>query len=459
MPDLLHILLNGAVGGKPAAVCHIKEAHLCPAFSVSVGFVYPLLGLDIGAEICQDEVAVGAVAVTVTGEEGVVDVFEQVPVLTEGSVHQLGQDLADLAVIVEDRHGIVTAVLLIGCDFVRCQAEDEFILRPCFLNDLHIGTVHGSDEGASVHHHLLTAGSRCLETRTGNLFGQIGSGKDHFSIGHAVVFNENDFDLPLDGRVVIDHVRHGIDQLDGQFRYIVCLGCLSSDDKGPGKEVSVFRMLPDPVIAVDDVEDKENRTFVLVYPLHLHIIDGVRVNLQTVFVQNIFCQTNLVEVFDLHKLLQGLFIIRVNSHSFDPGEIRYPGWADIAGDPPGQNPVSFQKKAAVSHTVGLIIELVRHDLIEVAEEPGLEDRRMKLGNTVHGEGGNKAEIGHPDLVVMDDPHPVRPVEITGEHHIDVSDEAPVDLHDDLVDTRQQTGEDMGRPPLECFCEDSVVSHS
>ena len=356
----------------------------------------------------------------------------------------------------EDRHGIVTAVLLIVCDLVCGQAEDELIFGPCFLHNLHVGAVHGCDQGASVHHHLLTACAGRFETCAAELFRQIGRRKDHFSIGHPIVFDEDDLDPPFDGRVVIDHLCYGIDQFDDPFCHIVSFGRLAPDDKGPGKKASVLRVLPDPVIAVNDVEDKEHGPLELVNSLDLNVIDGVRVNFHAVFCQNIFCQTDFVAVSDLHELHPGFLIICVSSHFPDPGEIRDPVRADMPCDPTGQQAVPLQKKAAVSDSVRFVAELVRHDLIKVAEESGLQDFRMDLRNTVHGEGGDKAEVSHPDLLVMDDPHSVHPVGIKGIHFLYFIGEAKVNLLDDLVNPGQKTGENRDRPPLHCFAEDSMV---
>ena len=58
MPDLIHILLDGSVGGKLARACHIEDSALSPVVFVAVSGFYSLLCLCIGLEVLEDEVGV-----------------------------------------------------------------------------------------------------------------------------------------------------------------------------------------------------------------------------------------------------------------------------------------------------------------------------------------------------------------------------------------------------------------
>ena len=56
---------------------------------------------------------------------------------------------------------------------------------------------------------------------------------------------------------------------------------------------------------------------VLVQTLYLNIVHGARVDINAVMLFNIFCQTNLVLVLDVHKFLLAFFIGSVNLQLFN----------------------------------------------------------------------------------------------------------------------------------------------
>ena len=55
MPNLIHILLDGAVRGELAARGRVHNSLLRPALFILVGFLHTLVSLRIGAEILQDK--------------------------------------------------------------------------------------------------------------------------------------------------------------------------------------------------------------------------------------------------------------------------------------------------------------------------------------------------------------------------------------------------------------------
>ena len=58
MPDLIHILLDGSVGGKLARASHVQDRALSPVVFVAVSGFYSLLCLCVGLEVLEDEVGV-----------------------------------------------------------------------------------------------------------------------------------------------------------------------------------------------------------------------------------------------------------------------------------------------------------------------------------------------------------------------------------------------------------------
>ena len=83
--------------------------------------------------------------------------------------------------------------------------------------------------------------------------------------------------------------------------------------------------------------------------------------------------------------------------------------------------------------------------MEVTEKPVFENICVQFRNTVHTGRGNKAEICHPDLAVVDNRHPAHPVGIMG-----------ISLLDDLVDPGKDYGKDGSRPRFYRFTHDSMI---
>ena len=71
-------------------------------------------------------------------------------------------------------------------------------------------------------------------------------------------------------------------------------------------------MCLDLVVQIDHMQDVKKLTFVLMKSLNLDIEDRVRVNLNTIVLQDIFCKTLFVLELDGHELLKSLLIVCVN---------------------------------------------------------------------------------------------------------------------------------------------------
>ena len=65
------------------------------------------------------------------------------------------------------------------------------------------------------------------------------------------------------------------------------------------------------IIQIHNVQNIEKLTLILVKTLHLHVKNRARIHLNAVVFFDIFCETHLVAVFDIHKFLLRLLIVRV----------------------------------------------------------------------------------------------------------------------------------------------------
>ena len=58
VPDLIHILLDGTIGGELAGACHLEDGALCPACLVQILHLHSLLRIRVGLEVLEDEVCI-----------------------------------------------------------------------------------------------------------------------------------------------------------------------------------------------------------------------------------------------------------------------------------------------------------------------------------------------------------------------------------------------------------------
>lgn len=70
-PDFFCVFRDGAVGGEVAHAGDVEDRHSGPAFGVVIGLGDPVLGVDVGAIICEQEEGVVVEEVVDYGAEEV----------------------------------------------------------------------------------------------------------------------------------------------------------------------------------------------------------------------------------------------------------------------------------------------------------------------------------------------------------------------------------------------------
>ena len=116
----------------------------------------------------------------------------------------------------------------------------------------------------------------------------------------------------------------------------------------------------------------------------------------------------------------------------------------------------MEQETALRDAVGLIVELLGRELVEVAKCLLLQNLGVNLCDTVDREGCRAGHECHAHLAVVNDGHAVFSRLIARELVLDSEQEATVNLLDNLVDTRKQAGEELNGPLLECLGHDGVV---
>ena len=72
------------------------------------------------------------------------------------------------------------------------------------------------------------------------------------------------------------------------------------------------------------MQDVQQLALIFMQSLDLHIENRTGVYLNTVVLQNVFCQTHFVLILDIHELLLCLFIIRIDFQLIDLRQIGDP---------------------------------------------------------------------------------------------------------------------------------------
>ena len=216
------------------------------------------------------------------------------------SIHQLRHDLCQARISLHlVRRAVAAIAAVVFCLFCG-QAKDLHVLFAHALQDLHVGAVQGAQRNGAVHHELHVACAACLFAGGRDLLGDIGSRVDELRVADAEVFYKDHLDLAADHRVVIDQVRHGVDQVDDFLGKVIALRRLACKDKGVRADIQI-RLLAQAVVQIHDLKHVQKLSLVGVDPLHLNIKHRIGIHVDADFLLNISSQAQLVLPFHLAK--------------------------------------------------------------------------------------------------------------------------------------------------------------
>ena len=204
------------------------------------------------------------------------------------------------------------------------------------------------------------------------------------------------------------------------------------------------------------MENVHELALVFVQALDLNIEDGARVHDNAVVLENVIREAHLVLVLDVHVLLAAPLIVHIDAELLHLGEVRDPLIADALRNPVGEQRVRVEQETALRDAVGLVVEFLGRELVEVAERLLLKNFGVNLRDTVDREGCRAGHERHAHLAVVDNCHAVFSRLIARELVLDSEQEATVNLLDNLINTRKQAGEELNGPLLECLGHDGVV---
>ena len=185
------------------------------------------------------------------------------------------------------------------------------------------------------------------------------------------------------------------------------------------------------------MQDVKQLTLIFMQSLNLYIKDGTGIHLNAVVLQNIFRKTYLVLVLNIHKFLLCLLIIRIYLQFVDLRKVCDPVTAHMCGYPVCKKRVPMKKETSLGDAVCLIIELLRHHLIEILQLLFLQNFCMQSCNTVYRITGCNCQMSHLYLSIIDDCHFADLILVAGIHFLYLYDKSAVDLFNDLINSGKQ----------------------
>ena len=144
------------------------------------------------------------------------------------------------------------------------------------LQHFDIRPVQRADGQRTVKGKLHVTGAGRFRPRRGDLLREIGRRNDQLREADAVVRNEHHLQLVADIRIVVDHLRHIVDEVNDVLRHVVGGRRLTGKDLHTRHPLR-RRIGLDAVVVRNDVQHVHQLALVLVNTLDLHVEQRFRV--------------------------------------------------------------------------------------------------------------------------------------------------------------------------------------
>ena len=190
--------------------------------------------------------------------------------------------------------------------------------------------------------------------------------------------------------------------------------------------------------------------------LYLNIEDGVGIDDQTGLGLNVGSQVLLVGALGGTHGFQELGVVLKLLELLQLKGVLQPAVANGLGHEFGIGGVGLGKEATVRDAVGLVVELLGRQGVEVLEHDVLDDVGVDLGHAVDAVAADHGQVGHANLAVPQDSglaQALLPALLRG---VEGLVPTAADLVDDLVHAGEELGERADGPLLQSLGQDSVV---
>ena len=140
-------------------------------------------------------------------------------------------------------------------------------------------------------------------------------------------------------------------------------------------------------------------------------------------------------------------------------EVGDPALADCAGNQPRQARIAEHHPASRRHAIGLVLEFLGPQLVEIAQHVGLQQLRVQRRHAIDGMAAHAGQVRHAHIALaalVDQRHARQALLIAQEADAHGVEEARIDLVDDLQVSRQHAAEQVQRPALQRLGQQRVV---
>ena len=243
--------------------------------------------------------------------------------------------------------------------------------------NFNIRAIVSTESKRTVEHQLHIARTRSLCSRERNLLGNFSGGHKQLGERYAVILEEDNLKLLAENRVVLELLADAPNHLDNLLCDIVAGRSLCRENIGFRNKRCV-RVLLEEVVVRDNVHRVELLALVLVQTLNLYIKNAVNIQLCARRFLNVLRETLLVFTLDFAESLENRSVVCENLELDELGSVLLEALADALGEQVGKSLVALEQPAAVSDTVGDVLELI--GLVEslLTENVVLDNLAVKL---------------------------------------------------------------------------------
>ena len=175
-----------------------------------------------------------------------------------------------------------------------------------------------------------------------------------------------------------------------------------------------------------------------------------RIDIDTIMLFDIFGQTQLILILDLLEFLAALESSASGARPFSM-QIRDPFvCTKLICYPLCQQRIRMKQETSLCDTICLVVELLRHHLIEIMQFSFFQNLCMQSGYTIDREACNDRHIRHTYLTFIEDRHIADLIILVRILLFNLDQETTVNLFHDLINSRQQTHKQVNRPFLKGF---------
>ena len=246
--------------------------------------------------------------------------------------------------------------------------------------------------------YLHIARTRSFSPGCGNMFTDVACRNDDLGLADIVILQEDDLEKIANLLISIDDLADLVDEMDDGLRHPVPWRRLATKDTYArlGFLTLLWRHLLQLQIPVDDAEDVELLSLVLVHTLHLNIEQTSRIDRDIMGFFDILGEAHLVGVLDLLEFFPEVLVIHKILELVEQSEVsKELVSTELASNQFRETWIGLVQPSPRGDAVGDICEFVwTVDLDKVFENGRLDEVGVKLSDTVDLVTADNSQVGH-----------------------------------------------------------------